>query len=181
MLGWMALVVFILLAVYNSPWWWMAVAPAVLWKAHLWYFYKGRPWRRVHYPAMRAYARACGAETFRAEREGRDFDVRSALVELLRLVRPAWDPGSIDLFIEREFDRCANFTDRGLIEEYIRKRARRVDQGELDAIMRKIASVFDSRKSWLMVRMVVAGLVEEQYGEAHRAEYLVEVLTGNAN
>src|SRR3972149_1066761 len=45
---------------------------------------QGRPWRRIHYPMLRAYAAIAGQEVAVAEHNGRDFDIRPALDRLVR-------------------------------------------------------------------------------------------------
>lgn len=164
---------------YLHSWWFLVVVLiVVLWKLNLWYIYSSRPWRKVHFPMMRAYALAAGLESGRAQAGGRDFNIRCALRELLLAVNPEVGITHTEL-IAREFERCRDFYDEGLIKDYLIERKR--------ANLTKVAPLLDAFRDrmntsnhGLMVRLVIAAVVEEQFSKRDRGEYLFEVLTGRA-
>ena len=72
-------------------------------------------------PMMRAYAAASGIESAQANRQGREFDVKAALLDLLRMVNPKVSLNH-EALIQREFERHRIFYDEPLIREYLLKR-----------------------------------------------------------
>ncbi len=179
MFTWFLLIVFIALAI-SKPWWWIGAALLAFYKVARWYFYDGRPWRRMHYPMMRAYANAAGFETGMANREGREFDIRNALRVLLKSVKPEWSDDDINTRIESEFINCDLFKDDELIRAHILKKNKDISAEKLNGMMASAKAQFNTSDKGLMVRLIVAAIIEEQYGRADRGEYLYEVLTGTA-
>ena len=176
------IVLFVLfILTFRNPWWWIAVVPVALWKVGQWYFYKGRPWRRIHYPMLRAYAAIAGQEGAVAEHNGRDFDIRPALDRLVRTVKPDWSEEKVHTLIQREFDRYADFSDRKLIETYLTKKHPKLTDAKIEEVMERCSKLLKTYDNGLMVRFVVAGIIEEQFGQEHRAEYLFELMSGNVD
>ena len=127
---------------------------------------------------MRAYAGAAGAETRRAEMEARQFDLRAALLDLLRSVNPKVSIAH-EALLDREFERCRKFSDEGLIRSYLIEK-KGVQARKIDSVIEAIRSEMSTENKGLMVRLVIASVIEEQFTEMDRAEYLFEVFSGGA-
>ncbi len=179
MFSWLLLLGFIVLAI-SKPWWWLGVILIGLYKISRWYYYEGRPWRRIHYPMMRVYAHTAGLETGMANRDGREFDIRNALRALLKSEKSEWSDEHINSIIEREFINCELFRDGDLIRAYIKKKNKDISDEKLNAMMTTAKAQFTTNDKGLMVRLIVAAVIEEQYSQADRGEYLYEVLAGSA-
>lgn len=179
MIGWILLVIFSVLS-YTYSWWFIfGVIVLGIWKLNRWYFYSSRPWRKVHFPMMRAYAAVSGIETGQAEREGREFNLNTALLNLLKMVNPEISVSHEEL-IRREFDRCQTFYDERLIQQYlIEKEGLNLTQAA--SILEKIKKSMRAPDNGLMVRMVIASIIEEQFSPQDRGEYLFQVFNGRAN
>jgi len=179
MIGWGLLIVFAVLA-YTSSWWFLlGVAALALWKANRWYYYSSRPWRKVHFPMMRAYAAASGIESAQANREGRAFDVKTALLNLLKMVNPKVSL-DYEALIQREFERHENFYDGALMQEYLLKR-KNLSPDQAASMLEKIRELANTPDNGLMVRMVIASVIEDQFSALDRGEYLFQVFSGQAN
>ena len=179
---WVFLIIAVLLAVLYSAWWWIAVAILAMLCILQWHHYKGRPWRKLHYPLMYTYAaRSAPFEAVVAEYEGREFDIRRAVSHFVKEVRPNWDDERISTFIEREISRCEQFTDSDLIADALRRCNPKSNQTEITEYLKRIRKALNPSDNSIIIRFIVAGFIEEQYGEMHRGEYLVQVARGEAN
>ena len=179
MIGWILLVSFAALA--YAYWWWFLAGTVILalWKVSRWYYYSSRPWKKVHFPMMRAYAGASGLEAGRAESEGRDFDLNAALLDLLRMVNPKAGV-SHEMLIQREFERCNNFYDEPLVQQFLTEK-KCVNPDQANLLLGKIRESMNTSDKGLMVRMVIASIIEEQFSPQDRGEYLFQVFSGNAH
>jgi len=179
MIGWILFAIFAVLS-YSYSWWFIfGVVVLALWKLNRWYYYSSRPWRKVHFPMMRAYAADSGLESGQAQREGREFDLNAALLNLLKMVNPEVSI-SHEALIEREFVRCQNFYDESLIQEYLAK-VKGMDQSHVQPILREIKGAMKTSDKGLMVRMVIASIIEEQFSPQDRGEYMFQVINGKAS
>ena len=177
-IGWLFLVIFAALSFFYSWWFLFGVGVVALWKLNRWYFYSSRPWKKVHYPMMRAYAGACGLETARAEREERSFNVKAALQELLRSVNPKLGIGHNEL-IERELERCQTFYDEPLIRRHLTE-SKGIPADKTAPFIEAVRKTMSPSDNGLIVRMVIASVIEEQFSPQDRGEYLFEVFSGSA-
>lgn len=84
-------------------------------------------------------------------------------------------------FIDREYSRCEDFSDYTILAQQIRLKNKNIQEQTVSELLQKVNESFVSTNKGFMVRMVVAGLIEEKYSEADRAEYLLEVVRGGAN
>jgi hypothetical protein len=114
-----------------------------------------------------------------AEREGREFNLNAALFNLLKMVNPEVSIGHEEL-IQREFDRCHTFYDEPLIRQYLIEKER-LDQTQAVSLLAKIKESMRAPDKGLMVRMVIASIIEEQFSPQDRGEYLFQVFSGRAN
>ncbi len=180
-MGWVLLGTSVALALSHSPWWWILAAGLLIWQANQWHFYHGRPWRKVHYPIMRAYALAAGVETTSANREGRSFDIRLAGGGLLKRLKPDWDDNRVSAFLEEQIHRCESLEDEQLIIQEFRRRNPQLgdsDEREVSELAKQLLNPPDNAT---IIQFIAAAMIEERYGVQHRAEYLFEVLNGRAN
>lgn len=178
MIGWGLLTVFAVLTYAFSWWFLIGVVLLAFWKTNRWFYYSSRPWRKVHFPMMRAYAAASGFESAQANRESRAFDVRNALLGLLKMVNPKVSLNH-DALIRREFERYASFYDGALIREYLLTKEK-LSADQVTSMLMKIRELMNTPDNGLMVRMVIAAVIEEQFSDLDRGEYLFKVFSGQA-
>lgn len=109
--------------------------------------------------------------------------MHAALIKLLKTFHPDWEMKKIMSMIEREHLRRNNFADFELIEAELKRRNYNNDR--IEKILARARLVFTTedpdRKNGVLVRFVIAGIIEEVYNASARGEYLVEVLMGNAD
>ena len=180
LIGWALLIVAALLTAAHSYWWITLVIPMALWKAATLYVFYGRPWSRIHYPAMRAYSRATAYELIACQRGGRDFDVCKAVSIMVKQLHPKWSHDRIRELVNREFDRYESLADRELIEARLRRRFAGTRPEEFDALIEELPLFYETQRNAMIIRLVIAGIIEHRYGTQDRAEYLTEVVLGNA-
>jgi hypothetical protein len=179
MIGWLLLLGAIYLA-FQSPWWWIAVGILAAWKIARRYFYKSMPWRRVHYPMMRAYAAAAGHESGLAERDGRPFEVKRALRHLLSDGPASWSAEKIEACLDEVERMSGSFGERELLAQAIRKRHPNVSSHELDQVLQKVESQWRPDNIRLWVELTIGEVIRDSYGEQERAEYLYSLVMGKA-
>jgi len=179
MITWLLLLVSITLA-YISKWWWLAVVVLGAFKAFQWHYYRGRPWRRIHYPAMRAYAIASGGESADADNNAREFDIKNALIRLLGLLRPEWKQTTVNQFIVREITRAKSYSDEPLIRDAFRKSNSNASENDLNQLMEPLKQSLNVNGNGWLIRVIIAGLIEAEYSTEERGEYLMECITGRA-
>ncbi len=179
MIGWILFATFAVLSYAYSWWFIIGVAVFGLWKLYRWYYYSSRPWRKVHFCMMRAYASASGLEAGQAEREGREFNLNFALFNLLKMVNPEVSVGHEDL-IQRELSRCETFYDEALIQQYLIEK-KGLDPTQVAPVLGEIKESMHVSDKGLMVRMVIASVIEEQFTPLDRGEYMFQVFSGRAN
>ena len=179
MFFWIILIGLVALAI-NNPWWWIGVILTAIWIFIQWWFYKGRPWRKVHYPMMRAYAHAAGLENAMAHNEGRVFNIKNALRGLLNMAKPDWTSDDIEALIEQEFNNCETFKDKTLIRDYAKKKHKNLSDDKLNEILTTLKNHYNINNKSMMIHLIIAALIEQQYSQADRGEYLYEVSTGIA-
>jgi hypothetical protein len=168
----------LLFLVRMSPWWWIAVAFVVFHMVtRLWLHYSV-PWRRVHFHAVQVYAGAAGLETGAADMQGREFDLRTALLLTVIGCRPEWPLSKCGEFMDREAARYARFSDRSDLAQALRRRYPRMPADKIDSVLDVMQKEFErDTKSLPMRQFVIAGLIEERYGAIARADYLLVAFT----
>ena len=184
MIFWASLVLTLTLALIHSPFWWIAISIICVLKLARMYYLKGQSWRRFHFPLMKLYLPIATVENTKATNEGREFDLKEALKGLVRRRYPLWEEERIAQLVNREFERCENQTDVDLILNHVKSIKRRKDipsDQEYEALEADIRDLINPNKRDIMVRMTIAGIIEEEVGESQRSEYLWEVLCGNAH
>jgi len=179
MFGWLILVVLIVLALQAeeyATWFWIGAAATGYWKVgRLWYLY-GTPWRRVHFPFLRHYAAAVGARGgLSGSNSLSDQDVREAIADALRASGNA-EP--LQQFITDALQEGYDFKDRGLLRDYLKQRF--TEAGAVDRALEKFAELFREPDNGIKVRLVIAKLVEERYGQRAKGSYLAALCEGKA-
>lgn len=181
MISWVLIIILILLSIFISFWFWIPFTVLGIWKAGQIYFYKGRPWRRIHYPLMRLYSRTAGMETGLSEKENREFDIDRALFNLIQNIKPSWSNEKIHQYLTDCKVRCDELSDKKLIFDYLQKKNPSAPKDKINHLLEKNRGFFNSSDNGVLVRMAIAGIIEEKYGIEHRTEYLVEVMSGRAS
>jgi hypothetical protein len=171
-----------ILALTHKSWWCGGVCFFfILDRLDYWHYYHSRPWRKLHFPLMRLYARCAGIESGLSQATGRDFDVKHALFTTLKQAQPTWSDERITEFVTRQAVRCEQFEDARLIVAELKRRNANLDDTRLRELIAKARSQFTLSDPGVFVRFIVAGIIEQQYGESQRGEYLVELLRGRAS
>ena len=180
-LSWILLLVtFATLALLYSWWFVIGVVLLAFSKFILWRHYSSRPWRKVHYPMMVAHAGACGQEAVEAEHEGRDFDHKAVLGNMLRSVYPDLLLVEAVLLVEQEFSRCEDFYDKHLVKQFLIEK-KGADADMIDPMLEDIRKAMRTSDNRLMALLIIASVIEEQFSALDRGEYMYEVFSGNAN
>jgi hypothetical protein len=179
--SWIVLIIAAILAVAHSPWWSALVVVTALYKANKWWYYRSRPWRRVHFPMMRAYAAVIGAAVGEEERTGKPVDMHEVLTALVSASDPTIQPDEATQIIGREYERCANFYDIDLIESYMLGKNPAADKTLLRTTLEKYRPYFNVDDKGTITRMVIAAVIERQFTKEDRGEYMYEVINNRAN
>lgn len=129
---------------------------------------------------MRTYAAISGAETGQAKREGRDYDFPSALKKLLRTMYPDRPDEELSQRVDGAFDQVRMYSDMPGIMQHVAKKNPKLSGQDIEEAVIKSKAIIDESNKFIVVCTVVAGVIEDKYGHEDRAEYLFEVLAGNA-
>ncbi|MBZ5638817.1 MAG: hypothetical protein LAO51_08685 [Acidobacteriia bacterium] len=178
--SWVLLIVVFCTALALSSaysWCWIAVAILVFHTSARLLARYSRSWRRLHFPAMRIYAGAAGWESGRSQVEGREFDLQRAIGVALAALRPHWKENRIRDFINREVDRRKDFADKPLIGEALRRRYPAMPEDARTRILESVRRALAENGDWVLLRLIVAGLLENDLGADARGDYLVTALT----
>ncbi len=182
MFTWALIVTTIVLTLAHS-WWWLIVTVLLsAFKANKWWYYKSRPWRRIHFPVMRYYAAASGTESVEAQNDGREFNIRNALINLHNSLQP--ELGNVDAdadnFVDVVIEKCKNYSDEKLIRDTFKKRNTELSGNEFNELMSTLnESIIRTNNSW-HVCIFIAEIIEQQYGVNDRGEYIVSCIEGDA-
>jgi hypothetical protein len=176
-MGWLLLAGAVFLAITQSAWWWLAAVPLAIWRTLDWQLHSSRPWRRLHYPLMRRYAGASGFEMGQAEREGRPFDVRRALVTMVSQVEGC--------SLTDATSRVRGDLESGLLPAdaaWISRKlgSQRPDPKWSHLNVDALRHHYSQDDNAVKVRLGIAGAISRQLGADDRAEYLLEAAKGNA-
>ncbi len=179
--GWLILATTAALSFVHSVLWLWVCIPVALWKAAtLWIFY-GRPWSRIHYPAMRMYSRVSLIEFATSQSRGEEFDVTRAVSSLVQMIHPEWSEGQVATFVDRELERYRTKADREPVELRLRQRSNRRPPEEIASDLDTLLPIlYEKDRNTMIVRLAIAGLVEQEYGVDQRAEYVDAVFAGRA-
>jgi hypothetical protein len=180
MFSWLLFLGFTLVAVFVNAWWAIGSFILIVWKAHCWFRYNSRPWRRIHFPMMMLFASAIGRENARAAMENREYLVENALSDLIKSVYPQWTLPQIEGFIIAEFTKHENFTDADLIRQYILLKNPKVTQEGIEKVIDFMRQHYNNFDNALKVRMIIAGVIEDKYGPDQRGEYMFEIIMEKA-
>lgn len=175
---WVLLLVLAFLSYKVSHWFIIGLLVVFFWKFYIWRLHNSRPWRKVHFKMMVNYSRAMGLETIAAENEGREFNTINCLRFFLNDVNPKLNI-SYPALIEREIERFKNFYDEPLIRNYLE--TKKYSKTVIDDFLIEMKDNFKNIEldDWIMIRMVIACLIEEKYSSIDRGEYMYEVFTNS--
>ena len=175
------LIICFLLAIFVTPWALIGVILLALWKWQIWYSYNGRPWRKIHFNAMIFFAAALGREQANSEHHNIEFNVMNAYVDMIESFGQIGivideDPA---IFATSQLIRFGSPDDQSDLIDYL------ADVKKVEHV-KAIKAVFDYFKKvnladrHFQIRAIIAGIIENQYTILDRAEYLNEVMMGNA-
>lgn len=183
---WLLLSVCLLLALFESPRWWIpaiglglqrALAGRVAWHCH------HRSWWKIHDGALNAYSGAVAHKSAEAEQEGHIFDanrvddINDAIALMIKQIKPHWDHRRIGDFVLQQFlERRPNVEPVANLVLAARPKASESDKQEL---RRLVEEGFEEPSASLKVRMAIAGVIEDELGAEERADYLYQTFLGN--
>jgi hypothetical protein len=146
---------------------------AIMWMGYRYWQYNGSPWRRVHFRAMRYYARVAGVEAAQAEAEGREFDPKRACL-LLGLVLCGEDKRlNVNAMVEALEEERGDYL-AGLILAH----GRGVWPGADDQKLARLADAL--RSTQLGPQLIIANVVENTFGATEAVRYVVALARGDA-
>lgn len=152
---------------------WVSAALGLLFAAYAagqYWKWNSAPWRRVHFPAMLAYAGIAGMETGRSKQEGREFS-RSIACRDLATVFEGTDGAKIVDELEAE-------PGSYLPELFARRQEELVPGLEAEKVAKVVGGL---RGLVLGPRHVIAKVVERRHGEAEAARYVLAMLKNEAS
>jgi hypothetical protein len=163
-------------------WWWLALSvPLLVWCATQVAIYRGRPWRRFHFPVSRdILPKAVAVETYEASQQGRAFDDERMLGYLVAMARPRKDCGEARLFVETALSDEALERNKVLFCDEIRRRVSEKVFRERRDLMENALEELEVNRARLKKLFVMAALVGERYGDRQRGEYIYQALKGEA-
>jgi len=181
MLKSLLLIIFILIAIFLNPWAWLVVLLLALWKAQIWYRYNGRPWRKIHFNAMILFAAALGREKANSEHHNIEFNVMNSFVDMIKSLSQVGVVISEDpeIFAAAQLIKFGSSEDQSDLIDYL---AVKKNIEHVKAI-KAVHGYFDAvnlADSHFQIRAIIAGIIENQYTTQDRAEYINEVMMGNA-
>ena len=85
--------------------------------------------------------------------------------------------------VDLEFNRVRKFYDRALIKEHIISKIKNksISNDVAEKFLDAIKSGLSTEDKSLMVRMIIASMIESRYSAADRSEYVYEMFSGNVN
>lgn len=145
-------------------------------------------WRRLHYPLMVRYAKSAGFVQGIYEKQGKDFDVDAALHGLLLSVFPQMPDFLLSKYLQRAYDWEHSVANEEMLKEFFKKKKSDISETKLRNIVKAFKKFFadhfasqeEKHVNFIKVRLVIAELIKEKYGEDVWLEYLYAVTTGQA-
>lgn len=144
-----------------------------------WVMKNSRPWRKIHYKAMRLYSGALGTEMSISESEKREFDI----INTYRLLLASFGYKSSQMIFTNMISRNLPGNVVFSAHQYMDSvgKNKNLSSDEIDATLESLFyKIQQSSERYLQVRLLISEIIEDKYGRSHRNEYLFFVLTGNA-
>lgn len=156
---------------------WTLFSLVTLFKISLFYHRLASPWRRLHYPLMVRYALVAGRQSAISLKENKEFDMKTAIKEFVKVIYPDWTDKEIQKFIEIIDEKMNSFADKDNLHLFFKKINPQIEDKEINELLGKIQEYFKKRNP----RWVIAEVVERDYGVDERVKYLYSVIIGRAN
>jgi hypothetical protein len=137
-------------------------------------------WARLHYPLMLRYSALAGEEAAKAKLNDRKYSLGTVLSRLVKSGYPSWSQEEVNTLIDTAREKLVNFTDREELLEYfgVRKSYESQD-GISDLISLVEKEIRDQVGMDVKLRgFVIAEIVNREYGESERTEYVAGLITG---
>ncbi len=177
-----------------GTWWGAVLAASVVLVSVRFYNARQRthlaPWRTIHDPMMRTWARIVGYEVGVSQREGRDPNPFTMLSYFALARNPDWDGAKALFHSMLQVSHVSTFADEELIRAELERRndvSLDVEKvGELfrdaagDLLKPEVTSHRRKTDNFLLACAIVASEIEQRFGSEERGRYLVEVVRGNA-
>ncbi len=144
-----------------------------VWLIYRYYTYNGSPWRRVHFRGMLVYAMVAGEEHKRSQIEGRPFNIVNACRDMALLICGREKEIFVNAMIEELMKEKGDYFAR-LLESNIGKILPKVTDDQKSCIIE------NARKIDFGPELVMGNIIENTYGPAEAARYVVAVLTRQA-
>jgi hypothetical protein len=143
----------------------------LIWRRH------NKPWWKVHDHAWNVFVRTVANEKAAAERERRDFEINDSLALMVKQLHTDWDEIQIVDFVIQQVAGKSHENAEAVIKCFLAERPSATED-EKSEIRRIVEDAFHKPSVALRVRIVIAGLIEENLGPNWRAEYLYQAVQG---
>lgn len=144
-----------------------------IWLCFKVYHWNGKPWRRVHFRAMRLFSRAAGIETAEAKLQGREYDIVRACKILLSMISDN-DKDVNDEIVD------GLYYMQGKYFSWLVRQSRKIVFSHLSD--ENLELVCDQIEQDLKFGppLVIAKLIEDRYGAHEASRYVLAISEGKA-
>ena len=99
---------------------------------------------------------------------------------MLKSVYKDWSIEKINSFIDETNKKIGNLTDNKSFIEYLSKRFPSFTKEKADKLFIEFYKVLANPKEYMRIKMIVAEIIERDYGIQEKMKYLFAVITNNA-
>ena len=137
-------------------------------------------WCGIHYPLMIRHARIVGEFFFKKKEFGTEYTINDILEELLKSVYKDWSKEKIKSFISTINKKIDNLTDKQVFIEYLIKQFPNFSIEKADKLFVNFYKVLSNPKEYLRTKMIVAEIIERDFGIQEKMKYLFAVISNQA-
>lgn len=139
------------------------------------YWLRLRPrWSQVHHSLMFHYITYFFQESERSRHENREFSYQKVMLPILKLVYPLMNEYELEKIISNAENKMKTFSDRELLYARARERGLAPDKEVINSLEAFNTYIQTKEGSKLIVKYVLAEVVEPLFGANERADYLLE-------
>ena len=131
----------------------------------------------MHRHALKVFARTVAQERAAAQKERRDFEINDSLAIMVKNLHADWDDVQVVNFVVQQVVGMRQENIEAVIKCFLGKRPS-AKEPEMSEIRRDVKDAFQKPSVSLRVRIVIAGLIENELGPHWRAEYLYQAVRG---
>ena len=137
-------------------------------------------WARLYYPLLIRSQILMAVGTVTAEVRDFDISTNQVLEELVKSVYPTWSKDRVTEFVKEAIRKKESFYDKALLERCLRLKNKTIKEYTINAFIDNInIEVIKIDKAGVMLRFLIAEIIEKDHGKEERTEYLYNLLSGN--